>query len=260
MNKNTLLYRLCFAFALVLLAPGAAAQDLPPKLAELWVLEIEPGQGEAFRAGVKAHVAFRQELGDPRPWQAYVPLLGDNLNRFVVRHCCFEWADADTYRQWDEDHPEVGAHYVEHVAPHTASAAHFFETIDWANSHWSDAGGPHSLFAITEFRVTPGNSGAFDEARVKLSQIAIQNGWASDDHAWLWLSSIGGEPTQAIAIPHRDFASLAGRQPTFADFLAERMGSPEKAAEMMQSLMSAVATIDYQIWEHQPDLSMPEQE
>jgi hypothetical protein len=38
------------------------------------------------------------------------------------------------------------------------------------------------------------------------------------------------------------------------------MGSPEKAAEMMQSLMSAVATIDYQIWEHQPDLSMPEQE
>lgn len=258
MNENALVRSLLFLAALLVFAPGAAAQDLPPKLTEIWALEIEQGHGEAFRTAIEAHVELRQELGDPRSWQAYVPLLGDALNRFVVRQCCFEWADVDAYRKWDADHPQVGAHYLEHVAPHVASAAHYFETVDWANSHWSEAGGPYRLFAVTEFRVEPANSSAFDQARVKLSQIAIQNGWASDDHSWLWLSTIGGEPAQAIVIPHRDFAGLEGGRPSFAEFLAEHMGSPEMAAETMQSLMGAVGSIDYQIWEHQPELSMPE--
>ena len=257
MNRIAVVRSLLLIAALIILAPGAAARELPPKLAEMWVLTIKPGQGEAFRAGIRAHVEFREEMGDPRAWQAYVPLLGDALNRFGVRHCCVEWANVDAHRKWDADHPEVGAHFVEHVAPHVASSAHYFETVDWANSHWSDAGGPYRLFAVTEFRLDPANSLAFDQARIKLSQIAIQNGWASDDHSWLWLSTIGEEPVQAIVVPHRDFASLEGGQPSFGEFLAEQMGSPEKAAEVLQALMTQARSIDYQIWEHQPDFSMP---
>jgi hypothetical protein len=260
MNKCALVRSLLLLAALSVFALGATAQEMPPKLAEVWVLEIKPGQGEAFRAAVKAHVELRQEQGDPRSWQAYVPVLGDALNRFVVRQCCFEWADVDAHRQWDSEHPAVGAHYVEHLAPHVDSVAHHFETVDWANSRWNEAGGPYHLFAVTEFRVDPANSRAFDEARVKMSQIAIQAGWAAGGRSWLWLSSIGGSPTQAIVIPHRDFASLEGAQPGFADFLAEQLGSPEKAAELLQSFMGAVGEIDYQIWEHEPDLSMPETE
>ena len=258
MKKNALLCSLCLIFALALIAPGALAQDLPPKLAEMWLVSPKDGHGAEFHAGIRAHMAFRHEQGDPRAWQSYTPLLGENLRDVGVRYCCFEWADADAYREWEAEHPQVQAHFEEHVAPHVASAAHYFESIDWANSHWSEAGGPYRLFAVTEFRVDPANSGAFDQARVKLSQIAIQNGWASDDHSWLWLSSIGGAPAQAIVIPHRDFAGLEGGRPSFAEFLAGQMGSPEMAAEMLQSLMGAVGSIDYQIWEHQPELSMPE--
>jgi len=243
---------------LLALSPGVAAQNLPPKLVELWMISPRDGHSKEFVEGIRAHMAFREEHGDPRAWQTYTPLLGEDLRRIAVRYCCFEWADADTYREWEADHPQLQAHFDEHLAPHVASAAHYFESVDWANSHWSEAGEPYRLFAVTEFRVDPANSAAFDQARVKLSQIAIQNGWASDDHSWLWLSSIGGEPAQAIVIPHRDFAGLDGGRPSFGEFLAERMGSPEMAAEVMQSLMANVRSIDYQIWEHQPELSMPE--
>lgn len=258
MNKNALLRLLCLAVALFLVVPGAVAQDLPPKLAELWLVSPKEGHAEEFYAGIRAHMAFRQEQGDPRAWQSYTPLLGEDLRGVGVRYCCFEWVDADDYRKWEADHPQVQAHFDEHVAPHIASAAHYFESIDWANSHWSEAGGPYRLFAVTEFQVDPANSSAFDQVRAKLSQIAIQNGWATDDHSWVWASTIGGEPAQAIIIPHRNFASLDGKRPSFGEFLAERMGSPERAAELMQSLMSTVSSIDYQIWELQPELSMPE--
>lgn len=260
MTKKLLIRSLCALLLLFSVAPFAAAQEIPPKLSEVWVLEIKPGAGEAFRAGIGAHMAFRQEQGDPRAWQAYVPLLGDELNRFAVRYCCFEWADVDAYRAWDSNNPEVGAHYVEHIAPHVAGAAHYFETIDWANSHWGEAGGPYRLFAVNEFHVQPDNADDFDEARVKMSQIAIEQGWAADGRDWLWMTRIGAAPVRSVVVPHRNFASLDDGRGSFADFLAAQMGSADKAAELMHQFTGAFEGSSYQIWEHQPELSMPERD
>ena len=47
-------------------------------------------------------MGFRSEHGDPWRWDAYTPLLGDDLDRFAVRSCCHNWADIDTYR-WSPD-------------------------------------------------------------------------------------------------------------------------------------------------------------
>lgn len=260
MRKIGLVRRLCLLITLCCIAPGAFAQTTPPKLADLWLVQPKPGHGKEFSAGVRDHMAFRQAQGDPRAWQAYTPLFGERLNQLAVRYCCFAWTDVDAYRQWEAEHPEVQAHFDEHLAPHVESATHLFESMDWANSHWSEANGPWRLFAVTEFQVERQDADDFDEARIKLSQIAIENGWASDDNVWLWASTIGGSPVQSIIVPHRDFAGFEGGGRTFVDFLAEQLGSEADAAELMHEFISATRGSSFQIWEHQPELSMPESE
>lgn len=258
MNKRAFLRTLWLLAAITLGSPAVqAADEAPPKLAEMWLIEPKPGQGEAFIAGIKAHMALRQEQGDPRAWQAYTPVLGDQLGQVAVRYCCLDWADLDPHREWDAGKPDVQAHFTEHVAPHVASAAHYFEAMDWANSHWSEDQGPYRLFAVTEFQVEPRDADDFDAARAKMSQIALEQGWATD-HVWLWASTIGGPPVHSIIIPHRNFASLESGEQSFAQFLADKLGSADAAAELMHEFLSATTGSNFQIWEHQPDLSMPE--
>jgi hypothetical protein len=259
MSKKALSSALCILVLLFFVAPApAVAQETPPPLAELWVITPKAGHSKEFFAGLKAHMAFRSEQGDPRAWQTYTPLLGEQLDVVAVRYCCFAWADADAYRQWEDGKPDVQAHFDEHLGPHVESGAHYFETMDWANSHWSEAGGPYRLFAVTDFSVAPGHVAEFDAAREKMSQIALEQGWASDDHVWLWASSIGGQSRHSIIIPHRNFASLDNAGETFPQFLANQLGSAEAAAALLGSFQGATAGAEFQIWEHRAEFSMPE--
>lgn len=258
MMTKTLTPLAAFLVAFCFMLPAANAQDVPPELAEIWLLEPKPGHSKEFFAGITAHMAFRHEQGDPRAWQAYTPVLGDALNRLAVRFCCISWADVDAYDAWQEGQPDMQAHFEEHVTPHIASAAHYFESIDWANSHWSDARAPYELFAVTEYLVEPENAEQFDAARVKMSQIALQQGWASDDNVWLWMSTIGGAPVQSIVIPHRNYADIENGEQSFMAFLADKLGSAEEAAELVQEFLGASEGSNYQLWKHHPDLSMPE--
>lgn len=259
MNRQAALRAIRMLSALVLLAPALLmAEEPPPPLAEIWILASEPGHGDQFEAAIKEHMAFRAEHGDPRAWQAYTPVLGDELNRVAVRYCCINWADVDSYREWSMNATEVGEHFEEHVAPHVASATHYFETIDWANSHWSGAGGPYRLFAVTAWDIKPGQDAELSAAVDKMSQIAIEQGWASDTRNWLWMSRVGGSPQLSIVIPHRNYAGLEQEEDTFFRFLSEHLGSEEKAAEVFQQFGNATTGSDFQIWAHRDDLSMAE--
>jgi hypothetical protein len=240
-----------------LIAPTLGlAQEEPGPLAEIWIFTPKEDQRTEFFEGFEKHVKFRSEHGDPRAWQSYTPLLGDKLGRLAVRHCCANWADVDSYRQWDEDNEMVNDHYEAHVADHVEKVEHYFETLDWAHSHWSDAGGPFKYFAVTEFSILPGHGADFDEARDKMSQIAINQGWATDDRSWLWAKNVGGAATETIIIPHRNFASMASNRETFYDFLSRMMGSADAASELMRQFSGSIAASDFQIWEHHKNLSM----
>lgn len=259
MIKKTFIQFLSLVAVALLLAPAAvSAQDSPPPLAEMWILHPKPEHGDEFRAAVKEHMAFRKENGDPRAWQAYTPMLGDALGRLAVRFCCIAWADVDAYREWSMGAKAVSEHFDEHVAPHVERAEHYFESMDWDNSHWSEDGGPYRVFAVTEFHVKSGHRAEFDAALDKMSQIAIDQGWASDSRSWLWTSRIGGSPQTSVVVPHRDFASFDLGEDTFFRFLSEKMGSEEKAAELFQQFDGALAGTDFQIWVHREDLSMAE--
>ena len=242
--------------ALFVFLPGiAAAQETTPPLAEMWMMTIKPGHGPEFNKALAEHMKFRSENGDPRDWQTYTPLLGEELNRAGVRYCCFNWADLDSYREWGKNNEKVGEHFDKHVAPHVDHYAHYFETMHWNNSHWADSADGATLYAVTEFHVKPGHGADFRAARDKLLQIALNQGWATEEHSWIWTSTIGGAPVEGIVIPYKNFAGLDREADSFSRFLAEHLGE-DGAAELMKTFASSTSGSNYQIWEHQKDLSM----
>jgi len=242
-------------FSLTLPAAVVLAEDTPPPLAEMWLITPKQGQELEFRKALAEHMKFRSEHSDPRAWQTYTPMLGDNLNQFAIRFCCFNWADQDSYEAWGAGAEEIHAHFQEHVAPLADHWEHYFESMDWPNSHWVDAANGYKYFAVTEFHLMPGSGPDFDAARDKMSQIAINQGWANNHHPWIWASVIGGPATESIIIPHENFASFDRSDEDFASFLSRNLGS-EAAAELMKQFSSASGSTSYQIWEYHEDLSM----
>jgi hypothetical protein len=231
------------------------AQEAAP-LAELWMIIPKAGQAQELSDALKEHMDFRSEHGDPWRWDAYTPLLGDDLDRFAVRSCCHNWADIDTYREWADKNTAVGAHFGEHVAPHVEKYEHYYEEIDWANSHWSNEKGPYKYFGVTQFTLKAGEAGEFHAAREKMSQIAINQGWANAERSWLWATTIGGEPHVSIIVPHVNYADMADSGEGFADFLSSQLGSAEAAASLMKQFSAATWGSDYQVWVHREELSM----
>lgn len=241
---------------MVFAAPCVAHAESPPNLSEMWLFTPKDGASEAFMKGFREHIAFRAESGDPRAWETYTPMLGENLGQVAVRYCCFKWDDQDAYLQWGADNVEVFNHYNEHVAPHVEEVGHYFSAWDWPNSHWDTEGGPYKYFAVTEFNLKPEGVADFDAARDKMSQIAINQGWAASGHSWAWSTTIGGKQRESIVIPYRTLGDMDRGEDSFAAFLAKKMGSAEKVAELMHQFASASWSTEFQIWVLQESLSM----
>lgn len=239
---------LCIVAALALSVTSAQAQDDPPALAEVWLVTPKSDHGEAFWEGMAKHLAFRAEKGDPWTWNLYTPLLGDNLGQVAARACCVTWADLDSYGSWLRGQPDVSKHFREHVAPHVEGMEHYYESIDWANSHWPAGDRAFSLYAVTEFSIEAGQVAAFNAAREKMSQIAIEQGWANDERNWLWMTRVGGSPSVSVVVPHADFASFGRDDDTFFRFLSDRLGSEEAAAKLFGEFDGATSGSHFQIW------------
>jgi hypothetical protein len=62
----------------------------------------------------------------------------------------------------------------------------------------------------------------------------------------------------SIIVRPREFASLDNAGETFPQFLAKKLGSAEAAEELMGRFRAATTGSDFQIWEYQAELSMPE--
>jgi len=256
MIKRPINFVLSLIAAVGFMLPAVAlSADAPPPLAEIWYVTSKAGHDAELRKAMGEHMAFRSEHGDPRTWEVYTPILGEDLNRYAIRFCCFNWADQDSYRAWQAGATEINEHYNKHVVPHTEKAARYFESIDWANSHWVEAASSYKFIAVTEFNIKPGSGQDFDAARDSMSQIALNQGWATDDHPWLWASTIGGKLQESVIIPHENFASFERGQENFMSFLSRHMGS-EAAAKLGKQFSEASWSTEFQIWEQQDDLSM----
>ena len=256
MIKRPVNFVLSVLAALFIMMPAVSvAEDSTPPLADLWMVTIKADHGPEFYKAIAKHMAFRSEHGDPREWEAYTPLLGDELNRLAIRFCCFSWADQDQYQAWSDEATKINEHFQEHVAPHTEKWGHYFESLDWGNSNWVEEGEPYKLFAVTEFKLKAGHSADFDAARDKMSQIALNQGWASNDRSWLWATTIGGKPQESIIVPHKNFASMDRDEDSFIRFLSKHMGD-DAASALLKQFSGATWGSSFQIWEHQEKYSM----
>jgi hypothetical protein len=222
-------------------------------LAEMWQMEPKAGMDQAFEKSFKEHIDHRQKLGDPRSWQVYMPVLGNKLNQYLIRSCCFEWKDMDSYQQWTKDKDPM-THWNKNVDGKVSHYGHYMSTMDMENSHW-----PENVVAnyvgVTYYKIKPGHWKALTEAVKTISNVAKQHKWP---YHWSWSYSVGGEPGMHLAIPYENYTKMTPPEQKFNALMVKHLGSEDKAAAFWKDWASHFETTHYNIYQHNKELSMPE--
>ncbi|MBY5991393.1 hypothetical protein [Ferrimonas balearica] len=247
---NNLLRR--FSLLLCLLPLTLFAADKPDNLAEMWIITPKAGEAAKFEEALKRHVAFRKEKGDTRQWMVYVPTLGDKLNRYMIRSCCTNWAEVDTYVKWQNDQ-QTGNHWRTNVGQLVEAVAHNFSEVDMANSNWPEQDPGYVYFGVTSYKVKAGHGAGTEADKKALSDHAKAMEWP---YSWAWSWSVGGEPTLHLVIPHQNYAGMAEPDPSFAESLGKHLGDESKAKALFESWSSHFHGTEYQLYRLRTDLSL----
>jgi len=252
---------LLIAFSAVLLLPlGLVAQEdgadeAPQPLSDVWMIVPKAGMEAEFTAAAAAEVAAQAEAGSSRSWQAFRPVVGHNLNVVQYRHCCFDWADVDVLVAEDT---KLGLNdsWNENVDPYVEHYHHYYERNDWENSHWPAEGTNGPYYGVTGWSIKQGAGPAGGQAKDKMSQLALNDGWANADNNWLWLSRVGGKPKIAIVSSYENYADMAPPEQSFFEFASEKLGA-EEAGAMFSDFGNGFTDSDYTIWVRDESLSSP---
>ena len=255
MKKATILAGLAAFLALGLPLHGVADEhETPGPLTDVWYMVPKQGMEAEFEAAVKEHVRFRVDSGETQEWSIYVPVIGHNMSIYQFRSCCHTFADLDTF-QAEAMEKGLGAHWNENVHQYVDHYHHYLERNDWEHSHMPEDGGPYKYYGVTSRVWKQGAGPGPNEARKQFSKIAKEQGWADDDHQWLWLSRIGGKPMMMLVSPMDNFADMAPSDPSFYDFLSERLGSEAAADALFEEFDSGFESSDYTVWTEREDLT-----
>ena len=231
-------------------------EEEPGAISDVWVMAIKRGMEAEFTAAMKEHMAVRAELGEPRAWNAYRAEVGHHPGLVMYRSAPMSYADHDAYLA--SDLSALGEHFGENVDPLVDHFHHYIDSYDWKNSHWPDdetTEGP--LFTEVARKWRPGGGYASDQARERMSQIALNDGWAEKGYEWLWVNRTGGAPMQAIVFPRANYADMAPTGESFGAWLTEQVGSEEESAKIFDTWLSGFSGISVTIWRHDPELSTP---
>ena len=244
--------------AAMLLSAFAIAEEseAPPPLSDVWVVAPKTGMVQDFQNAVKEHMAFRAENGDSRQWLTFMPVVGDKMNIFMFRACCYSWADQDAYAAEDGE-KGFGAHWNENVDQYVDHYHHYFDRLDWDNSHWPEEGTDGPYYGVVSWDWKEDAPSASGDAHDQMSQLAKDGGWGDKRGPWLWLQQIGGKEVLSLVIPYAGYADMAPPEQSFYEFAVEELGSEKKADAMFEKFSSGFASSDYTIWMHREDLSMP---
>jgi hypothetical protein len=249
--RTLILTAILFSLAMPMSVMAQDEEASPPSLSDVWVMIPKAGHATDFEAAFKEHLAARKEAGDPRNWHTYTPVIGDDLTPYVVRYCCFDWADHDAYIEWSNN-AGMGPKFRDTVGPYVETYHHHFDYIDWENSHWPMDAGEFQYVGVTSWDLKMGEGPARSAALAKLAGTAKEKGW---EGIWAFMSSIGGDGQLSVAVPYKDFADMAEPDPTFYEFIVEHLGEDEANA-VFQSFSASFWNAEYTVWMHRKDLSM----
>lgn len=230
------------------------AEDKPPQvISDSWTMVPKEGHQMELEEAMKAHMAYREEKGDSRHWDTYVPVTGDDLNRYVVRSCCRPWAEQDSYSKWSYEN--ASKHFNETVHPHVKKYMHNFGIVDTENSNWGE-NVEANFVGVTYWQVKQGKGSQSSEAIKQMSKLAKENNWPSN---WSWSYPVGGSQAVILATPFKNFADMAPMEENFYQFAMKHLEEKE-VEEMFEKFNGSYSGSDYTIWRHRKDLSMSHDE
>ena len=227
--------------------------EKPPELiAESWTVIPKSGHEADFVKAFKEHLKVRAEAGDPRSWQVYSPVTGSKLNHYIVRSCCHQWGDQDTYKAWGME-AGTGKHWNEHVHPHVYKYKHNFSVLDTEHSNWPE-GTKANYVGVTMYDTKSGERGRDTfKALKKMSKKAKEHGW---EHPWSWFYPVGGTGGQfGLAIPFENYADMAPLEESFSEFMGKHM-KKKKLDAMFDDFGNGIEGTEYTLYEHLKDMSM----
>ena len=220
------------------------------------VQHAEETAGDVFdMCHVNADVAVAFMGDDSREWIAYTVEIGHNRNLVQFRSCCFNWADQDAYEA-EEDEKGFNANWNENVDQYVDHYHRYFERIDWENSNWPDEGTDGPYYGVTSWTVKQGAGPAANQARIKLSDVALNQGWSEAGRNWLWLQRIGGKPMTAVVTSFSSYADMEPPEQSFFEFVGEKLGA-EEAAAVFGAFGSGFTSSDYTVWLYNEAMSSP---
>ena len=237
-------------FTLLLIPALCVAEDKPAQvISDSWTMVPKAGHAAEFKSALKAHLAYRVEKGDSRQWDTYVPVTGNQLNRYVVRSCCQPWAEQDSYQEWSQEN--LGNHFNENVHPHVESYAHNFSELDMDNSSWGE-GVDASFVGVTYWDIKSGKGAQANQSITAMSTLAKENNWP---RSWSWSYPVGGSSSVMLATPFKNYADMAPMEENFYQFAKKHLNE-KKADEMFEKFNGSFSDSDYAIWRHDKELSM----
>ncbi|MBT8135619.1 MAG: hypothetical protein KJO54_01265 [Gammaproteobacteria bacterium] len=241
--------------ALAVALPVFADNHMDPDadLADAWYIVVKDGHHEEFEAAFKDHLKYRKKKRDPRPWKTYAPIIGSDLNHYVIRHCCVSWADMDSYREWAQK-AKTGDHWDENVDPHVAKYKHYMHKIDFENNSWPEDDPGYQLFGVTRWKIKQGHGGKVDEIKKMFSDHAKEGGWS---RSWAWSSQIGGGDMMSLVTPYMNYADIKGPAGGFGKFLAGRIGEEATSKAFADFGMNFHGS-SYTVYRLVEDMSMKE--
>ena len=257
MKKTKILASLA-GLAIASFSLGSIAQeegDAPPPLSDVWIMVVKPGMANEFNEAVVAHMQFRKDAGESREWTAYRVVAGHNMQPIGFRSCCFNWADFDGHAAENEE-LGLGDHFNENVAQYVDHFHHYYERSDIKNSHWPDEGTSGPYFGVTRWTMKEGAGRAARDAKEKMSQLALNEGWANDGNNWLWFSREIGDAEIALVSSYENFEDMEPPEQSFYAFAVEQLGEDEADA-MFDAFNANFEDSEYTIWQLDESLSTP---
>ncbi len=259
MKKSSLIVSLAGIAALMLpfglLADShEGAMDRGP-ITDIWYVVPKRGMEAQFAEAMTAHIAFRADAGETQGWQAYRVVAGHDISPIAFRRCCFEWADLDAFEA-ESAEKGLDANFSENVDQYVDHYHHYVERIDWENSHWPDGEIDGPFYGVTSWTVKQGAGPGTEEARKKLSDVALNQGWSEAGHNWVWVTRIVGKPIVQVVTSKKNYADFEPSKPSFFEFVTEQLGA-EEAGAVFGQFGSGFTGSDYTIWKYDASLSTP---
>jgi hypothetical protein len=228
-------------------------------ISDVWIFAIKRGMETEFTTAMKEHIAVRKKMGESRTWYGYRAEVGHHPGLVMYRSTSMSYADHDAYLA--SDLAAIGEAFNENIDPLVDHYHHYIDSYDWEHSHWpNDETTEGPLFTEVARKWKPGAGYASNEARRRMSKIALNDGWAEKGYEWLWVNRTGGEAMQAIVFPRANYAEMAPTGESFRAWLAEQVGSEEEADEIFKTWLSGFSGTKVTIWRYDPEISTPPDE